>query len=174
MLFLPYMVGQRAPLWNDSTSGVVLGITPGTERRHLARMFMESVALAARHVFEELCPARPRRAALTGGITNSPAWSQLLADVTGMRLSVCPHPDVSALGTAILAGLGVGLYRDIDDAFARLRPGRECVPDGAHADYYAALYRTFAGLYHNVLDSMRSLDRLRRQCGSKEGLPTTL
>lgn len=174
MLFLPYMAGQRAPLWNDSTSGVVLGITPGTERRHLARMFMESVALAARHVFEELCPERPGRAALTGGITNSPAWSQLVADVTGMRLSVCAHADVSPLGAAILAGLGVGLFRDVDDAFARVPPGRECVPDRAHAQYYAALYRIFAAAYRNVLENLRSLDGLRRQGAPKESVPTTL
>ncbi len=174
MLFLPYMAGQRAPLWNDSTSGVVLGITPGTERRHLARMFMESVALAARHVFEELCPERPGRAALTGGITNSPAWSQLIADITGMRVSVCAHADVSPVGAAILAGLGVGLFRDVDDAFARLPPGRECVPDQASADYYAALYRIFSDTYYNVLDNLRSLDGLRRMGVRKETTSTTL
>ncbi len=174
MLFLPYMAGQRAPLWNDSTSGVVLGITPGTERRHLARMFMESVALAARHVFEELCPERPSRAALTGGITNNAAWSQLVADITGMRLSLCAHADVSPLGAAILAGLGVGVFQDIDEAFARLPPGRECVPDRTYADYYAALYRIFATTYCNVIDNLRSLDGLRRPRASKEGAPTTL
>ncbi len=169
MLFLPYMAGQRAPLWNDSTSGVVLGITPGTERRHLARMFMESVALAARHVFEELCPERPSRAALTGGITNSPAWSQLVADVTGMRLSLCAHPEVSTLGSAILAGVGVGLFRDIDDAFGRVPPGRECAPDRTYAEYYTALYRIFADAYSNVVEDLRSLDALRRKGGAGRG-----
>jgi len=163
LLFLPYMAGQRAPLWNDSTSGVILGITPGTERRHLARMFMESVALAARHVFEELCPARPSRAALTGGITNNPAWSQLFADVTGMRLSPCALPEVSTLGSAILAGLGVGAFRDAGDALARIPPGQECLPDRGRSEYYAALYQIFSGAYCNVAASLRALDDLRRR-----------
>ncbi len=163
MLFLPYMAGQRAPLWNDSASGVVLGITPGTERRHLARMFMESVALAARHVFEELCAVRPSRVALTGGITNSPAWSQLVADATGMRVAVCSQPETSTLGSAILAGLGVGLFRDIDDAFARLPPQRECVPDPGQVEYYAALFEIFASTYRNVAGNLRSLAGLRHR-----------
>lgn len=165
MVFLPYMAGQRAPLWNESTSGVVLGITPGTERRHLARMFMESVALGARHVFEELCAVRPERAALTGGITNSPAWSQMVADATGIRLSLCAQPEVSPMGAVILAGLGVGLFRDVEDAFARLPPGPECVPSQLHRGYYEALYRVFSAFYCNVLESWRSLDRLRRAPG---------
>ncbi|HET6439143.1 MAG TPA: FGGY-family carbohydrate kinase, partial [Anaeromyxobacter sp.] len=163
MLFLPYMIGQRAPLWNDSASGVVLGITPGTERRHLARMFMESVALGARHAFDELCPAPPSRVALTGGITNSPAWSQLFADATGMRMAVCAQGETSTVGSAILAGLGVGLFRDKDDAFARLAAPRECVPDEIRAAYYATLYGIFAATYRRVLESLRSLDELRRQ-----------
>jgi sugar (pentulose or hexulose) kinase len=166
LVFLPYMIGQRAPLWNDATSGVVLGITPGTERRHLARMFMESVALAVRHVFAELCPERPAHAALTGGITNSPAWSQLVADVTGMRLSLCALPEVSTLGSAMLAGLGVGLFRDAADAWARIPAGRECVPDPARAEYHEALYRVFAGAYRDVAGTLRALDGLRREQGS--------
>jgi sugar (pentulose or hexulose) kinase len=162
LLFLPYMVGQRAPLWNDATSGVILGITPGTERRHLARMFMESVALAVRHVFEELCPDRPRRVALTGGITNSPAWSQLVADATEMRLSPCALPEVSTLGSAILAGLGVGLFSDAGDAFRRIPRGKEIAPDPGRSEYYRALYGVFRDAYCNVLGSLRALDSLRQ------------
>ncbi|HVO20182.1 MAG TPA: FGGY family carbohydrate kinase [Anaeromyxobacter sp.] len=162
LLFLPYMVGQRAPLWEESASGVVLGISPGTDRRHLARMFMESVALGARHVFEELRGRAPARAALTGGITNNPAWAQLFADVTGMRLSLCAHAEVSTLGAAILAGLGVGVFPDADAAFARIPPGTERVPAEADRRYYEALYQVFASTYRAVRGSLAALDRLRR------------
>jgi sugar (pentulose or hexulose) kinase len=162
LVFLPYMAGQRAPLWNDFTSGVVLGVTPGTERRHLARMFLESVALAARHVFDELCATRPARAALTGGITNNRAWSQLVADVTGIRLSLRGQAEVSTLGAAVLAGMGGGVFRNVDEAFARLPAGPECIPDRNHFEYYEALYSIFSKAYWNVLDDLKSLSELRR------------
>lgn len=161
LVFLPYMTGQRAPLWNECASGVVLGIRPGTERRHLARMFMESVALGARHAFELLCGRCPERAALTGGITNSPAWSQIFADATGMRLSVCGLGEVSPLGAAILAGLGVGLFRSAGEALARIPPGPERVP-GADRAYYDDLFTVFSAAYRGVEASLSGLDRLRR------------
>jgi sugar (pentulose or hexulose) kinase len=169
LVFVPYMAGQRAPLWNDDASGVVLGITPQTERRHLVRMFMESVALGARHVIEELCPARPARAALTGGITRNPRWSQLVADVTGIRLSLCAHPEVSALGAAILAGLGVGLFASPEDAFARVPEGASCEPSPAHRAYYDALYGVFRSAYCNVADALAGLSALRAR-GPADGV----
>jgi sugar (pentulose or hexulose) kinase len=162
MVFLPYMLGQRAPLWNDHASGVVLGVRPGTERRHLARMFMESVALAARHVFEALRARRPERAALTGGITNNAAWTQIFADATGMSLGLCAHAEVTTLGTAILAGLGVGVFRDAADALARIPAGTERVPAPATAAYYEALYGVFSSTYAGLQGSLEALDRLRR------------
>ncbi len=163
LVFLPYMTGQRAPLWNDATSGVLLGITPATERRHLARMFMESVALAARHVFDRLCPARPGHAALTGGITHSRPWAQMMADVTGMRLSLCDQPDVSTLGAALLAGVGGGVFRSIPEALAaRASKGPELEPDPGRRVHYEALYRVFSDAYASLLGPLRSLDQLRR------------
>jgi sugar (pentulose or hexulose) kinase len=165
MVFLPYMLGQRAPLWNDHASGVVLGVRPGTERRHMARMFMESVALAARHVFEALRGRCPERAALTGGITNSAAWTQIFADATGMRLGLCAHAEVTTLGAAILAGLGVGLFRDPDDALTRVPAGPERVPAQATAAYYRALYGVFSSTYAGLQGSLEALDRLRRAGG---------
>jgi sugar (pentulose or hexulose) kinase len=156
------MAGQRAPLWNDATAGVVLGITPATERRHLARMFMESVALGARHVFEELCPVRPERAALTGGITHSRAWTQLMADVTGMRLSVWDQAETSTIGAAVLAGVGVGMFRSPAAALARVPRPSVLEPDPRHREYYDALYAIFSEAYASVLGPLASLDALRR------------
>ncbi len=161
LVFLPYMTGQRAPLWNDAASGVLVGITPATERRHLARTFMESVALGARHVLERLVPARPARAALTGGITHSRPWAQLVADVTGMRLSLCAHAEVSTLGAAALAGVGAGVFRTVPAALARIPPALELEPDPRRRAYYDALYEVFSGAYAGLAAPLRSLHELR-------------
>jgi len=173
LVFLPYMVGQRAPLWNDRTSGVLLGVRPGTERRHLARAFMESVALGARHAFEALCGRRPERAALTGGITHNAAWTQLFADATGMRLSVGGQAEVTTLGAAILAGVGVGLFRDPGQALALLPPASERIPAGSSARYYDELFGVFASAYGGLKESLEALDRLRRWGASPAGAGST-
>jgi sugar (pentulose or hexulose) kinase len=162
LVFLPYLGGQRAPLWNDAAAGVLLGITPATERRHLARAVMEGVALAARHVFEQLGARRPVRTALTGGITHSRAWTQLMADATGLRLAVCDQAEVSTVGAAALAGVGVGLHRTAQEAAARVPKGAAIEPDPGRAAHYDALYAVFLEAYAGVRGALAALDRLRR------------
>jgi len=182
LVFLPYLAGQRAPLWNEAAAGVLLGVTPATERRHLARAVMESVALAARHVFDRLGVVRPARAALTGGITHSRAWAQLMADATGLELEVCEEAEVSALGAAALAGVGAGVFPTARAAVARIPKGTALQPDPARAAQYDALYAVFAEAYDGVRQALASLDRLRRgppEATSSEGsgarpLPATL
>jgi sugar (pentulose or hexulose) kinase len=163
MLFLPYMLGQRAPLWNENATGVLLGLTPGTDRRHMVRMFMEGLALGARHVLEELCGRRPERAAMTGGVSHSAQWTQIFADATGIPLSLCSQPEVSTLGTAILAGIGVGLFADAPDAFARIPSGPELMPQAEQARYYDDLFVAFRHAYTNVLESLDELAALRKK-----------
>lgn len=160
LIFLPYMVGQRAPFWNGTTSGVLLGLNPATERRHLARMFMEATALGARHAFDVLSGGRPTRAILTGGVTNSPFWRRLFADVTGVRLAVPPETETATLGSAILAGLGVGLYASRDDALGRLPAPEESAPDPEAVAYYDALYRLLVDAYGGLTDVMARLSQL--------------
>lgn len=162
LVFLPYLAGQRAPLWDEAAAGVLLGVTPATERRHLARAVMESVALAARHVFERLGVARPARAALTGGITHSHAWTQLMADATGLRLAVCEQAEVSTLGAAALAGVAAGVFPTASAAAARVPRGLPLEPDPARAAYYDELYAVFSEAYAGVGGALSALARLRR------------
>lgn len=163
MLFLPYMTGQRAPLWNDELSGVMVGITPGTMRAHMVRMFMESTALGARHVFGKLRSDRPVAAALTGGITNNRLWTEIFADVTDMELTIPAQTEVSNLGMAILTGLGIGAFDSVDDAFALVPPGERREPDPANRAYYDDLYAVFEDTYQNNLGTLSKLNGLRKK-----------
>ncbi|WP_165790750.1 xylulokinase [Pleomorphomonas carboxyditropha] len=161
LIFLPYMTGQRAPLWNDALSGVMIGITPGTDRRHLARMFMESTALGARHAFRKLRTERPSAAALTGGITNNLLWTEIFADATGMRLIPSGQTEVGNLGLAILAGIGIGSFRSIDDAFALLPRGELREPNPARSKYYDDLFSIFDIAYESNLHALAQLNQIR-------------
>jgi sugar (pentulose or hexulose) kinase len=161
LFFLPYMVGQRAPFWNGDTRGVVLGLTPATERRHLVRMFMEGTAFGARHAFDTLNGSRPRRAMLTGGITQNPVWRKLFAEVTGMTLTVPPEIETTTLGAAILAGIGAGVFTDPEDAFARLPVPGAFTPDPAAVAYYDEMFGIFLEAYAGLSGVFTRLSRLR-------------
>lgn len=160
LLFLPYMAGQRAPLWCDDTAGVIYGISPETSRAHMARMFMESVGLGARHVFRELRGSQPARVALTGGITHSKQWSRIFCSTIGAKVSLCDHAEVTALGTAILAGIGVGVYSSLQDALIRLPNSAVLSPEGRDADYYNELFTIFVEAYDSSISTLAKLKKL--------------
>lgn len=165
LVFLPYMTGQRAPLWNDALSGIVMGVTPGTDRRHLARMFMESTALGARHVFQKLRAKRPSSAALTGGITNNPFWTGIFADATGMSLTPSRQKEVGNLGLAILTGLGIGVFHSTDEAFSLLPVDCTREPDPGSRGYYDDLFALFDAAYESNRSVLAQLDEIRRKYG---------
>jgi sugar (pentulose or hexulose) kinase len=171
LLFLPYMSGQRAPLWNEHASGVILGITPDTDRRQLVRMFMESVALGARHVFDVLgCPVPPR-VTLTGGIVHSPGWVQIVADVMGLPLFVGQVPELSALGAAVLAGVGAGVFRSEADALKRVpRPELVASREEFRARYQA-LYQVYRSAYDHLTEDLAALKRVGH--GARADRPPT-
>ena len=161
LLFLPYMVGQRAPLWNTDASGMILGVTPATERRHLARMFMESTALGARHVFQQLSERLPDSISLTGGITHNRQWRQIFADAMHRRTRISAQSELSALGAAVMAGIGVGVFHDFPEAFACMPAMEDVEPQPRDAAYYDKVFDIFTDAYNHLSSVYRALSGLR-------------
>jgi sugar (pentulose or hexulose) kinase len=94
---------------------------------------MRDVLLAAGYPISE--------ARLGGGGSRSALWNGLKADVWNVPVRVAAGAEATALGAALLAGMGVGLYRDLDDATTRaVHPGPTRVPDPTHVRLYDALY----------------------------------
>ncbi len=102
LVFLPYLAGERSPIWDPTATGVFAGLTLSHGRGHLARAIVEASALAIRHVATPMLAAGVTVTAMRacGGPARSEAWNQVKADVTGFPVLV---PDV--LETAVL-GLG--------------------------------------------------------------------
>ncbi|BAS28067.1 xylulokinase [Limnochorda pilosa] len=123
VLFLPYLAGERSPLWEPSARGVFFGLTGSTRRVHLVRAAVEGVAMAMRRLldaFREHQPP-PRQAALAGGAGTDARIAQILADVLKLPLLRFPEPGLEALrGAAILgAAAGDGAGDALADAVRR-------------------------------------------------------
>ncbi len=118
VIFLPYMKGERSPLWNANAKGVYYGIAFDKSKGHFIRSTMEGVAYSLRHnldVAKEV-GVQVEHLYSVGGSANSKVWTQMKADITGCRIDV-PYADyATGLGAAILAGVGVGLYSDFNEA----------------------------------------------------------
>ncbi len=153
LVFLPYLAGERTPIWSTSARGVFLGMSYATTRAEMLRSIMEGCAFAVLDNLRvaEATGVRVTEWLATGGAARSPVWNQIKADVTGRPLVVARRADGGegghGLGLYALAAEAVGLAGDAGETVERLLPRRTTYePDaGRHAQYEASFE-----VYHDL------------------------
>ncbi len=158
VVFLPYLQGERSPVWDPHARGVFFGIRPETTRADLNRAVLESCGYGLRQlkeIAEETTGAPIRRFSSFGGGSKSRIWSQIKADITGCRIDVLKEHDMAPVGAALLAGIGAGIYRDVyeaADSFVREYSG-SFLPDPCVRNAYEKGYRTYLSLYPSLKET---------------------
>ena len=153
LVFLPYLSGERTPIWDPEAKGVFYGIDFTKKKGHFIRALMEGVAYALRHNLEVAKSAGADVEVLKamGGSANSLLWTQIKADITGKKIEVPSSDTATTWGACMLAGVGVGLfpsYREVIDRTIATRRVHE--PKRADAEAYEKGYRTYRALYENL------------------------
>jgi xylulokinase len=150
LLFLPYMMGERSPIWNTDARGVLFGLSLATSRAQIIRALMEGAAYGLRHNVEaaQETGVHIDRLRSVGGGSRSAVWSQIKADILGVPIKV-PQTSIGAsLGDALLAGVGVGVYPDVVAAARSVsRVATHYRPQDAVRAYYDGMYRLYRQLY---------------------------
>ena len=158
--FLPYMAGERSPIWDKQAKGVYFGLDYAKTRPEIIRAAMESVAYASYHNIKtaEEAGAVIQTMIASGGAANSGIWMQIKADVTGKEICSARSESASALGAAMLAGMGTGMYRDCVDAVRQaVRIDKTYSPNGENHEKYVKFYGTYLRLYENLKDIMHEI-----------------
>lgn len=121
VLFLPYMAGERSPIWNPDAKGVFYGLSYDKTRGHMVRAVLESVAFSLEHNIRTAKEVGAYVGIMNamGGSANSRLWTQIKADVTGKTMQVPSSDTTTTLGAALLAGVGCGVYQDYEEAVRR-------------------------------------------------------
>jgi xylulokinase len=148
LLYLPYLAGERTPHMNAAAKGVFYGLTLRHTWKHLTRAVMEGVVFSLRDGLDlmQAMGLSMERIIASGGGAQHPLWLQLQADILGAEVVRTETPEAAALGAALLAGVGVGMYADFNEArtaAVRYRP-EVYEPRPAIAAHYrerAAIYR---------------------------------
>ena len=160
IVFLPYLAGERSPIWDPDASGAFVGLALRHGRAHLTRAVLEAAALAIRHVAEPILAAgvSVREMRVCGGPARSADWNQIKADVTGFTVAV-PHAlETAVVGSAIVGAVGVGAYPDVSAAIAAMtRIDRRFEPRRELADVYDRVYRAYVELYPRLRDVLGSV-----------------
>ncbi len=160
LIFLPYMAGERSPLWDKNAKGVFFGLGYKKTRAHMIRAVMEGCAFALQHnmkTAEDIGIGTDELVAM-GGAANSRLWTQIKADITGKTIKVPTSDTATTLGAAILAGVGTGLYKSFEQAVEdTIVITRTHQPDmQAHARYKNN-YEIFIELYEKLKDTMQKV-----------------
>lgn len=153
LVFLPYLSGERAPVWNPLARGVFFGLQAHHMRAHLARAVLEGVACALESILRIMREhgAVSETVRVVGGGTRSDLWMRILADVYGCPVEIPQHAGSStAIGAAIIAGVGVGLYDGFGIAKRIARVERRIEPVPENAQRYSALRSRYADVLSAV------------------------
>ena len=148
--FLPYLCGSTMPKYNPDARGSFTGLTPEHTSAHFVRSIMESVSCMLKSNLDYLgVPIEEIR--VMGGGAKSSLWCQMKADITGKRLITLKNKETACLGSAILAGVGAGVFKSVDEACEKIKTDKEYTPSG---DDYSIVYSEFER-YDNILNVRR-------------------
>jgi xylulokinase len=141
-LFLPYLEGERAPVWRSDVRGAFHGVGRSSAPNDFLWAVLEGVAMAVRDILEQAQAGSGARAAelrVAGGGARSDAWCRMKADVIGVPVLRATEAETGVVGAAIAAAVGLGIHGNVSDAAAAMvAPGQRFEPRRRHAAIYAA------------------------------------
>jgi xylulokinase len=161
VMFLPYMSGERCPIWEPSAKAVFYGLSFDKTRAHMVRAAMEGVVFSVAHNFKVAEEAGVNIKELDlramGGAANSKLWMQIYADVTGCKISIPASDTATTLGAALLAGVGVGLYSNFYEAVEEaVKITRLQRPDTGNYEVYKKSMGLYLELYNALKDTFKN------------------
>lgn len=154
LLYFPYLLGERAPLWNSHARGMFIGMSLDTKREDFIRAIFEGTAFALRHVMSTIKSSGADASALriTGGGSKSRTWSQIKASMLRMPVHILDEKSGDVpFGDALIAGNAVGVFPDLTDTINKLIKVKEIInPIDEWADVYDKLYPLYIDMYKNL------------------------
>ena len=163
VFLLPYFAGERSPHWAPKDKGMLYGLGMGHTRVHIARAAMEGVANCLADVWDALYGSETAQGdivRLTGGITRTPLWAQILADMLGVPLMALEVADTSATGAGLLGMHALGLIR-ADQMARTVDPGPIYSPDPRRHEFYKQHHREYRALRRGMAAMGETLENLK-------------
>jgi xylulokinase len=155
LIFHPFLHGERSPFVKPAMRGLLFGLSLKTKKEDVVRSILEGVGYAAKDNIDVFKSKNLdiREARVTGGISNSPVWCQILADILNMNILVPSIRDSGILGSIIEASIIAKLYNNPKEAAKKMvRVERIFEPNRHNAEKYLKLYSLYKKLYTLLWD----------------------
>lgn len=161
LFFFPYLLGERAPLWNEYARGMFIGMGMDMKRSDLVRSVFEGTAYALRHVMETVkaAGAQAKVLRICGGGAKSRTWSQIKASMLKMPVYLLDEKSGDVpVGDALIVGHKVGVFPDLTKATENIIKVNEIIqPVDEWVEAYDKLYPYYVEMYQHLDDDLRRL-----------------
>ena len=158
LIFLPYVLGERAPIWNSHASGVFFGIRNHHQQSHFTRAVIEGISTSLYDITYNMIEAGldVTQIHVSGGFVQSEEWLQLLADLFGRKICLINTADASAIGAAFLAMKDLAIISDYQDLMPK--EIKEFLPDTRNMQAYRELFLKYRKVYDGLAKLMDHAD----------------
>jgi ribulokinase len=164
LLFLPYLMGERTPIWDANARGVIFGLSLNHTKGHLVRAAMEGVAFALYHSFETLNSAGLTvnyPLVLNEGGAKSHLWRRIITDVFNVGTVLLKRRTGAPFGDAVLAGVATGFFKDFSVVTQWAETIEPMEPNAENHARYMEHFALFKQIYEHVKGDFTELARLR-------------
>lgn len=165
LIFLPYLTGERAPIWDSESCGTFFNVKLQHNHAHFSRAVLEGICFALKDVLDAVQQNSENitQINISGGITRSELWMQTLADITGKKVVMSQSEDASAIGAAFIA---LKKLKIIDDYPAPNFQGMKAFePNENNAAIYKKQFMIYRELYDNLEAIMHKVSALDKEIG---------
>jgi xylulokinase len=156
VFFLPYMHGERSPIWDSDARGMFIGLSLNTRKEDMARAILEGCSFGMRQlmtIIHEQYRLYPTVLTAIGGGSKNGIWNQIKANVLNTDIETMEVGETALLGACFLGGLTIGMYTKADIAnLSRGNKMHRYIPDASLSSLYQKYYDLFCSLYPSVKD----------------------
>jgi gluconokinase len=164
LLFLPYLLGERAPIWNANARGAYFGLNIKHERRHFVRATIEGILYEIYSIGKSLMEQRSIKSlSVNGSFGTIPFFSQLLADMFNKPVRLRPQSHSVSYGAWLLSATEMGLYPSLEKAAATVELPDVYKPQKPHHAIYADYFSIFEKLSGKLSNEFEAIGNLQQQ-----------
>lgn len=162
-VFLPYLNGERAPIWDNDAKGAFLGINKDCEKSDFAYAVLEGVVFSLYHIYEHMGKPAAKSLKISGGAAENRALNLLKAEMLDIPVITQEENDTSALGACMIAAKGIGWYKDLKEAEMDFCKVKEIIkPVGSFRNTLMKRYEIYKESYPVLKDLNYKFKNIRR------------
>lgn len=163
LLFQPYLLGERAPLWEAEASGSLLGLQRDHTEKEMMRAILEGICLNLKRILNGICKEEQlTEIRATGGFSQSVVFRQLMADVLGYPLIFPAVSEASALGAVFLGWQSIGKIQDLSETIEKIQLDSQVLVQSNVQAVYQKIYPVFVETQKQLASIYQPLAELRK------------